>query len=154
MQKESETIKALRLFYEPGSVFEARVLDAECPGYHRPHIESGYFEFEHIEELEKALRKITAARGIYITPNTVNPALLARAANRLRPAGKEPTTSDADITRRRWLLIDCDAIRPPGISSTDEEHEAALYKAIEVSDGLKSMGWPELFLLIPAMERS
>ncbi len=143
MEQESEITKALRLFYESGNIFEVRILDAECTGYHRSHIESGYFDYDHIEEVENALKKMTSARGVYITPNAVNPALLARAANRIRAVGKAPATSDADITRRRWLLIDCDAVRPSGISANDEEHDAALYKGIEISEGLKSMGWPD-----------
>src|SRR5260370_40769482 len=59
--------------------------------------------------------------GIYITLNPCNPALLARAANRMRERA-EITTGDLDILRREWLLIDCDPKRPAGISSTDKEH--------------------------------
>ncbi len=141
MINSSEIIQALRLFFNPGDVFEIRALDATIPGYRREHIESGYFDYEHIEDVPKALEELTA-RGVYFTPNPVNPVLLARTANRMKPAKKDATSSDKDILQRRWLLIDCDAIRPSGISATDEEHDAALYKAIEIKDGLKSIGWP------------
>ena len=137
-----DIIQALRLFFNPGDVFEIRALGASTPGYRREHIESGYFDYEHVEDVPKALENITA-RGIYFTPNPVNPVLLARTANRIKPAGKDETTSDKDILSRRWLLIDCDAIRPAKISASEEEHDAALYKAIEIKDGLKSMGWPD-----------
>ena len=50
---------------------------------------------------------------------------LARCSNRIKSRART-TTSDKDIARRRWLLIDCDAVRPADISSTDTEHEAAL----------------------------
>lgn len=138
----SEIIKALQLFFKPGDVFEIRALGATTPGYRREHIEAGYFDYGHIEEIPKALNNISA-RGVYFTPNPVNPALLARAANRMKPAGKDSSTTDSDIIRRRWFLIDCDPVRPAGISATDKEHEDAQYKAIEISDGLKSMGWPQ-----------
>lgn len=35
-------------------------------------------------------------------------------------------TADNHIDRIRNLLIDIDPVRPAGISSTDQEHEAAL----------------------------
>jgi hypothetical protein len=54
----------------------------------------------------------------YITVNPVAPALKAR-ADRLTRA--RSTTTDKDIMYLRWLFLDFDAIRPTGISSTDEE---------------------------------
>ena len=134
------------MFFRAGDVFEIRALNATTPGYRHEHTESGYFDYEHIEDVPKALENISA-RGVYVTPNPVSPALLARSANRMKAAGKDSTTSDADIVSRRWLLIDCDPVRPSGISATDEEHDSALYKALEISEGLKSMGWTSpLFL--------
>ena len=78
-----------------------------------------------------------------VTVNPVNPDLLARAVNRLRPAGRNPTTADTDIVRRRWLLIDCDPRRASGVSSSNAEHESALAKAREIRDGLSSLGWAD-----------
>ena len=63
--------------------------------------------------------------------------------NRLRPAGRNPTTADTDIVRRRWLLIDCDPRRASGVSSSNAEHESALAKAREIRNGLSSLGWPK-----------
>lgn len=136
-------IAFLRLLFRSGDVFEVRALDAERPGYRRPHVESGYFDFEHIDVVPVALAEITAARGVYVTLNPVNPALLARAANRIRPVGQEPTTADADVPVRCWLPVDCDPVRPAGISATDAEHELAVAKANEVRDGMATLGWPE-----------
>ncbi|MEA4862239.1 MAG: hypothetical protein VB042_02910 [Victivallaceae bacterium] len=140
---KTEAIAALRLIFQPGDVFEIRVLDAQTTAYSRPHTVSGYFDYDNIETAAELIEKtIRFARGIYYTPNPVHPALLARAANRLRDMGqRDPSTSDKDIPRRRWLLIDCDAIRPSGISSTDEEHQAALDKAQEIKTGLESIGF-------------
>jgi len=142
MDNSDAIISALKLLYQPGDVFEIRVLDAERPGFRRPHIESGYFDYAHIDDVPQTLAEITTAMGVYVTMNPVNPALLARSANRLKTARRNETTSDTDIVRRRWLLIDIDPARPAGISATDAEKELAFDKALEVSEGLASMGWP------------
>lgn len=140
----TEAAAALKRIFRPGDVFEIRALDAQTAAYNRPHTVSGYFDYEHISKAVAAIADtIRFARGIYYTPNPVEPALLARAANRFRDMGqRDPSTADKDIPRRRWLLIDCDAIRPSGISSSDAEHAAALTKAAEIRDGLASMGFP------------
>ena len=136
--------EALQAVFRPGDVFEIRALDATTVGYNRPHTVSGYFDYEHIAMAMGTIAKqLTSAHGIYYTPNPVSQALLARAANRLRDMGaRDPSTADKDILKRRWLLIDCDAVRPSGISSSDEEHQAAREKAVEIRDGLASMGFP------------
>ena len=69
--------------------------------------------------------------GVYVTLNPCRPELLSRAANRVK-AHAETTTSDHEIARRRWLIIDVDPERPAGISATDAEHEAARAKADEI----------------------
>ena len=143
MTDANEIIHALRLWFQAGDVFEVRVLDAVSADYRREHIESGYFDYEHISAVPEALKRLLSFRGVYVTVNPVNPDLLARAVNRLRPAGRNPTTADTDIVRRRWLLIDCDPKRSSGVSSTKAEHESALAKAREIRDGLSSLGWPK-----------
>ena len=143
MIDNDEILRALRCWFAPGDVFEVRVLDAVTSDYRREHVESGYFDFEHIASVPEALKRLLSYRGVYVTVNPVKPDLLARAVNRIRPAGKNPTTADADIVCRRWLLIDCDAVRPSGVSSSDSEHDAALAKAHEVRDGLSSLGWAD-----------
>ena len=143
MTDANEIIHALRLWFQAGDVFEVRVLDAVSADYRREHIESGYFDYEHISAVPEALKRLLSFRGVYVTVNPVNPDLLARAVNRLRPAGRNPTTADTDIVRRRWLLIDCDPRRASGVSSSNSEHESALAKAREIRDGLSSLGWPD-----------
>ena len=140
-----EAVEALEKIFQPGDVFEIRCLDAVTVTYNRPHTVSGYFDYEHIgHAVDLICREIRFARGIYYTPNPVEPALLARAANRFRDMQARDTgTSDKDIPRRRWLLIDCDAVRPAGISSSDEEHASALAKAAEIRDGLRTLGFPD-----------
>lgn len=67
--------------------------------------------------------------------NRLNPDLLARYANKTVKYA-EATTTDGDILQRRWLLVDLDPKRPSGISSTDEELEAAGQMAQDVKDHL------------------
>lgn len=143
MTDANEITHALRLWFQAGDVFEVRVLDAVSADYRREHIESGYFDYEHISAVPEVLKRLLSFRGVYVTVNPVNPDLLARAVNRLRPAGRNPTTADTDIVRRRWLLIDCDPRRASGVSSSNSEHESALAKAREIRDGLSSLGWPD-----------
>ena len=143
MTDANEITHALRLWFQVGDVFEVRVLDAVSADYRREHIESGYFDYEHISDVPEALKRLLSFRGVYVTVNPVNPDLLARAVNRLRPAGRNPTTADTDIVRRRWLLIDCDPRRASGVSSSNLEHDFALAKAREIRDGLSSLGWPK-----------
>lgn len=143
MTDANEITHALHLWFQAGDVFEVRVLDAVSADYRREHIESGYFDYEHISAVPEALKRLLSFRGVYVTVNPVNPDLLARAVNRLRPAGRNPTTADTDIVRRRWLLIDCDPRRASGVSSSNSEHESALAKAREIRDGLSSLGWAD-----------
>lgn len=139
---QAEIRRALGVLFQPGDVVELRVLDAATPGDRRPHVESGYFD--DWDKLTQAAAGIPKAKGWYVTINPVNPALLARAQNRVRPAGRDPTTSDKDIPRRLWLPIDLDAVRPAGISATDAEHEAAIQVARDIFRFLVSeLGWPE-----------
>ena len=66
---------------------------------------SGYFDdHEALARGVEALDADPSVAGIYVTLNSVNPALLARRANRikLRLSRKDATTADADILRRRW----------------------------------------------------
>jgi hypothetical protein len=133
-------LAALRLILEPGQVTELRALDAVTAADRRPHVEAGYFDDP--EKLASAAAGITHAKGIYFIPNPVSPALLARAVNKTRAAPRGENTQDGDVTRRRWLLVDTDPVRPSGIASTDAEHQAALDRAAAVAEALTAAGWP------------
>ncbi|CVK32552.1 protein of unknown function [Methanoculleus bourgensis] len=79
---------------------------------------SGYFDdHEALARAVEALDADPSVAGIYVTLNTVNPALLARRANRIkmRLSRKDATTADADIIRRRWFPVDIDPVRPSGV---------------------------------------
>jgi hypothetical protein len=141
----AEVRHTVSLLTEPRSVFEVRALEARIEGQWREGTVSGYFD--NIADLLRMLPIITSAKGIYLTLNSINPALHARAYNRFRLLGqRDPVTSDQDVLRRRWLPIDCDAVRPTGISSTAEEHESAITRAAKIRATLADEGWPDAIL--------
>lgn len=107
---------------------------------------SGYFDdYDALARAVEALDADPSVAGIYVTLNAVNPALLARRANRIkmRLSRKDATTADADIIRRRWFPVDIDPVRPSGVSSTDEEHAAALAATERIATYLAEQGFPE-----------
>lgn len=129
--------KALAVMARPGQVIEVRIVGVDG---RKGRVDSGYFDnFEQLARVIPSYKR--RAEGIYITLNPVNPALLARAANRIKP-WSTLTTADTDILYRQWLPIDIDPIRPAGISSTHEEHEAAHEKALAIGYALAGCGWP------------
>ena len=129
--------KTLDLLFLPGEVFEVRI-----PGYRKSRVTaSGYFN-DH-QKAAVAINKAAAyAQAVYVTANPVNPALLSRNDNQIE-VGAMVTTTDADIPRRRWFLVDLDPVRPVGVSSSDEELQAAIAKQAEIRAWLDSLGWPE-----------
>ena len=133
--------QAINRLIEPGAVFEIRALEAKLKGGYRAGIVSGYFD--SVQTVLKALSSIVSAKGIYITLNPVLPDLLARRCNRLDYVGKDATTADNGIIKRRWLLIDADPRRPAGISATDQEKRHAATTARDIHDLLTTRGWPE-----------
>ena len=128
----------------PEGVFEVRAPKARMNGY-RTSTAAGYFD-GHDDTAVALIGSLSGkAPGVYLTLNPVNPALLARAANRLN-ASAEQITSDADILSRRWLLLDLDPVRPAGISASDPECEDAYTLAETVRAWLTSQGWPDPIL--------
>ena len=98
---------------------------------------AGYFD--NHDEAVKAVAWWYGKATIYVSMNPIPDSLLARRYNRLDAS--DTLTSDADIVSRRWLLIDCDAARPSEISSSDEEHEAAIERAKQIREYLLKRGW-------------
>jgi len=131
-----EVLRTCNLLLAAGHVHEARIPKAERRG-----TISGYFD-DPVRLADAVVAVDGAVPGIYMTLNPCNPALLARAANRLHERA-QVTTADADISRRRWLLIDFDPIRPAGISSTDQEHARAICVACGAWDDLRGAGLPD-----------
>ncbi len=101
---------------------------------------SGYFNDPEI--LAKAVGKYDGRNNVFITLNEIDQNLAARAKNRFKEWAKE-TTTDQDIVRRKWILVDFDPKRPSGISSTDEELNAAGDHMKKVKKFLAGMDFPE-----------
>jgi hypothetical protein len=126
--------RTIRLLYRPGDVVELRIPNTAFDG-----TVSGYFD--NADDLAEAAAARNGDPAVYMTLNPVNPVLKARAHNHLKRRSHVNTT-DKDILRRTFLLIDCDPTRPAEISSTDQEHGAALDRARAVRDHLTNQGWP------------
>ncbi len=135
-----EIVQALEVFMAPGQVVELRALNVQDS--YKTSTLSGYFDADHLEDLAAAVVKLKPASGIYFTVNPVVPALLARCSNRLKVAKTGDLTTDKDILARRWFYVDCDAVRPSGISATDDEKGASLEVAQRVAEHLAGLGWP------------
>ena len=128
----------LSLLHPPGSIFEVRALgcNGKSPAYDywTGNAVSGYFDcIEKAVDSIVKLEHFAKPEAIYITLNSVNPALLARAANRLI-GNPKATTKDEDVPILRNLLIDFDPKRPSGISATEEEMENAITLRDKVID--------------------
>lgn len=123
-----EIERALRLFLrEPGQVTEIRGLLAG------KGVISGYFD--DVSKAAEAAERISGAKGIYFVPSPVKPELLTRASNCMRSRREsKTTTSDVDMAKRSWLLIDLDPVRPSEVSASDVEHDAAIARARRVQE--------------------
>ncbi len=125
---------AIEVLFEAGAVVELRAFSSRGPV-------SGYFD-DHAALADQAYKLDEQGCAVYVTLNEVEPALLARAANKVNRYPKV-TTSDDGILRRHWLPVDLDPVRPADISSAEGEKKAALLRAQEVRDHLAEQGWPE-----------
>jgi hypothetical protein len=129
--------KALNLLFDSRDVVELRCLKTSQTTI------SGYFnDFEKLAS--EAARLSGHVPAVYVTINPVEPSLLARSVNRAQGYAKG-TTSDKQIVKRRWFMLDFDPKRPSGISSTDAEHQAAINRATEVKK------WLEIELEFPGL---
>jgi hypothetical protein len=133
----NEIVRAIRILFEPNQVVEVRVPS-------KFGAVSGYFDDR--KKLTKAIKRLSDKgdqAAVYITLNPCHNGVLARRSeNSLHEVVKE-TTSDADIVRRRWLLIDFDPKRPGGVSATTPEKQAAREAMLVVRRWLHRQGWAQ-----------
>ena len=109
-------ISNLNQLLKQDEIVESRILNTKNATV------SGYFDTPG--KLAEAIQAYDGQYNVFITMNPVVPSLIARANNHLVPYAKQ-TTSDADILKREWVLVDIDPQRPSGVSATDEEKQAA-----------------------------
>ena len=88
--------------------------------------------YSDVDRLTAQARRLRGVSG-YVTINPVRHDLLARSENRL--GRSRHTTRDVDVAVLRWLFLDIDPVRPPEISSTDTELEAAIARRDAILEG-------------------
>ena len=99
---------------------------------------SGYFR--SIDTLIGALKPLLSDSNkqyygmlqAYFTLNEINEDLYSREQRDQFVKKPKSTTTDGDIVRRKFILIDLDPHRAAGISANDAEFEKAHLKAVEV----------------------
>lgn len=140
-----EIARALRILMRShDGVFEIR-----APQMGRAHRDtaSGYFTLASIDKAVAAAARLSGqAPTVGFCLNPVDPSLHARAHDRIElPASH--ATKDTDIVRRIWLLADFDPVRASGVSSKDQEHDAAIARAIEARTFMRvEYGWGDCVL--------
>lgn len=147
---EKEVERGISLFHYEDDTFEIRVLGIQGATYNghqdSRHYPTAFGQFRSPKAAAREVARVLSSAkfaGAYLTMNPANPAVFSRAANRIKPAGpKDSTTSDADIVRRRRLLVDFDAKRPANVSASDEEHDAAIDLARRCRASMIARGWP------------
>ena len=105
----------------------------------------GYYDNQHYDKLVADIQPYQndpETKGIYTTIQRCDPALLARAENRLKQAGDNSTTSDGNITHFVVFPIDVDSGCASGISATEAELQASKIVAGEIAAALQSLGIP------------
>lgn len=118
--------QGFHLLAAPGQTIELRALGGS--------IASGYFD-DHDELGRVASILIPMDITGYTSPSTRSALLSSRESQ----PGKDPAHPDRchhgryRYHPRRWFPIDIDPVRPSGISSSEEEHQAALGLAEKIA---------------------
>lgn len=131
---EIEIRKAIEQIHPNGELFEIRVIGGRTK---KPI--SGYFK-DADTLLEKFKSIGMDGVNVYITLNKVKDELFSRVQSETFVAGAL-STSDGDVEGYRWLFIDLDPVRATGISSTNEELNAAFESAKRVAEYLQNIGF-------------
>lgn len=124
----SEIADYLRLFVDRGAVTELRAF-GDGQAIH------GTFDYDSLAVMAKCATELANCRGVYFLPNPIS----LEATNRLVNGGKCAT--DADVVRRRWVLVDIDPVRPKDSNATQAERDAAWRVAKNCHALLEALGW-------------
>ena len=117
---------AVRLLVGPESLTEVRVLlqsadDRIC--------RNQYYLGAQAEDVARdvhPLDQLSNCIGIYLIPNPIDPKLIDRNTKWRKPfITKIPSSNQSNMLSRRWILVDCDSIRPGECSATEAERVAA-----------------------------
>lgn len=130
---EQEIRRAIAALKEPGELFEIRIIRSN-----RKQPVVGYFK-----DVDKMLRELHKQdmdkANVYMVLNVINPACYGKDASDRFTASS--STSDNDITERRYVLVDLDPVRPSGVSSTQEQLKYAWDKMKSVGTFLMNQGF-------------
>lgn len=121
--------EALALYHEEGETYEIRALLKNKKGSRRAWFTSSQAGAEWVAGLPDSVF------GVYFIPNAIHESTPGR-------KGDGESTTDADVLRRRWILIDVDPVK--GLSdqsATDAEKEAAHAVAMDVLATCKAIGF-------------
>jgi hypothetical protein len=121
--------EALALYHEEGETYEIRALLKNKKGSRRAWFTSSQAGAEWVASLPDSVF------GVYFIPNVIHESTPGR-------KGDGESTTDADVLRRRWILIDVDPAK--GLSdqsATDAEKEAAHAVAMDVLATCKAIGF-------------
>jgi hypothetical protein len=140
-------LSVFQIFVKPGEIVEVRIPKARGKSIAWGNdwakgTVSGYFDnyrafCEAVQQADQSHHD-----GIYFTLQVIDPRLLARAFNRLKPT--DLSTSDKDVKVYRWLPVDLDPIRPSGIPSSDKELQSAMDLREEVAEWVVGeLGFPK-----------
>lgn len=100
---------------------------------------SGYFT--SVETMLPQLARFDGIGGIYATLNQVKDSCYGRTQKDEILGRPKSTTNDADIERRKWLLVDFDPKRPSDTNSSDSEKEQASLRMRTVYKYLRDEGF-------------
>jgi KaiC/GvpD/RAD55 family RecA-like ATPase len=110
---------------------------------------SGYFK--DVDTLITALRpyldynneRYYGSLQAYFTLNDIDENLYGREQHDKFVKKPKVTTTDANVTNRRFVMIDLDACRVAGVSSSDKEFDKSHMKAVEIYRYLIKQGFKE-----------
>lgn len=129
---ELELRKAIQVLKPHNQVFEIRITG-------QPKTISGYFK--DADTLIAELKTIDLRNtNVYITLNQVNEDCFSRMQSEKLMKGKNSTT-DTEIDGYQFLFVDLDPQRLSGISSSEEELDAAYVKASKICRYMESIGF-------------
>ena len=129
--------RVFNAFYKRWEIIEIRIIgaygnDQLWEGYARGTV-AGYFDDRDIFlSVVRALALSQKKYNVYFTLQIPDPRLIGRADNRLR--ANIQTTSDNNVRFYRWIPIDCDPVRPAGISASETELARAILLRNQIRD--------------------
>ena len=133
---EERVRQTIEIMFPPGRVFEVRIIRNNRKGGI-----SGYFKTA--DDVIKAFDTVDLRNtNVYMTLNVLDESCFDMVQQNKFVDGAT-TTQDTDVKYYDWLFIDLDPKRKSGLSSTDEQRDAAFKLAQRVESYLQQHGFSE-----------